>query len=112
MENGKWWNENVPEYFPDAIFPMKYGVSLLSSCAGNKSCRGQHVDELTRRRAEDFAFAVNDADGTREYASVKFKATSCLLRTSLLTVISGRIETPTPTSTERLIVSMLSNSIT
>src|SRR5215475_2462885 len=44
--------------------------------------------------------------------SVKSSATSCLLRTSFATAVSGRIETPMPTSIERLIVSMLSNSIT
>src|SRR5262245_46400880 len=33
-----------------------------------RSLRGQRLDELTRRRAEDFALAMNDADGAREDA--------------------------------------------
>src|SRR5262245_14827358 len=32
------------------------------------SLRGQRLDKLARRRAEDLAFAVNDADGAREDA--------------------------------------------
>jgi len=41
-----------------------YAIANRSS----RSLRGQRLDELARRSAEDLALAVNDADGAREDA--------------------------------------------
>src|SRR5499426_2275345 len=46
------------------VVVIVYAIANRSS----RSLRGQRLDELARRRAEDLALAVNDADGAREDA--------------------------------------------